>query len=94
MPTRPHVFTGISRRAFERMKNDLRALGVKVPEGDSCTIRYKGVAGSIAYSESRRRVEVHIIRKPLFVSGGAVSSMLKRVMRRYSSDEAGSSDKA
>jgi hypothetical protein len=86
------TFTGISRDAFERMKNDLRRLGASVPEGDDCAIRHRGVSGSLSYSEQDRCVEVQIIQKPMFVSNGRVSSWLRDIMKRYTDD--GSSERS
>ena len=86
MTTGAHVFTGISRKGFERMKKDLRALGVRVPDGDACTIGYRGISGAMTYSERDGRIEVRIIQKPIFVSSRAVRSLLARVMRRYTTE--------
>jgi hypothetical protein len=80
---RTHVFSAISRAAFERIKHDLRAAGVRVPSGDACTVRHSGVVGSIAYSEDHRRLEIRIISKPTFVTDTTVASLLNRLMRRY-----------
>jgi hypothetical protein len=83
------TFEGISRDAFERMKADLRKLGVSVPDGDQFELHHQGVTGSLAYSEPEQRVEVRITRKPFFVSSAAVTSMLHKVMKRYSGPTGG-----
>ena len=85
MSDQPHVFTGISRQTFERMRADLRARGVSVPDGDSVHIRHMGVTGSLEYSEPEGRVTIEVLEKPFFVSSGTVASMLDQVMRQYES---------
>lgn len=77
------VFTSVSRKTFERMKDDLRALGVTVPAGDTCTIEHRGARGSMTYSERDRRLEVRILEKPFFVPERLVWDLLDRAMRRY-----------
>jgi hypothetical protein len=77
------TFPDISRATFEKIKNDLRGLGVKVPSGDKCTIEHRGARGSLAYSEATGRLEVSILEKPFFVPESAVWSLLDRAMRRY-----------
>jgi len=88
------VYVGIDRSGFERMKNDLRGLGVEVPDGDSCVLDHSGVSGSLDYSESERRVEIRITRTPFFVSSANVTSILDRVMERYSEAESDARDKS
>ena len=92
MPKTAYVFTGVSRQAFERMKHDLRGLGVDVPDGDACVLDHRGVRGALGYSEQLGRVEVRILSKPFFVSSSAVESMLDRVMRRYAESGREASD--
>lgn len=83
MSDQPHIFTGISRETFERMKTDLRARGVSVPDGDDVRIRHMGVTGSLEYSEEAGRVVIDILEKPFFVSNDTVASLIDQVMRRY-----------
>jgi hypothetical protein len=77
------AFDGISRDAFERIKDDLRARGVAVPPGDTCMIEHRGVRGSMRYSEPDRRVEIAILEKPFYVPEGMVWNLLDAAMRRY-----------
>jgi hypothetical protein len=77
------LLRGISRRTFERMKDDLRKAGVRVPAGDTCRLQHRGVVGSLKYLEAERSLWIRISKKPAFVPERAISSLLDRTMRKY-----------
>lgn len=73
----------VSRETFEQMKDDLRDLGANVPEGDDCIIEHRGALGRLRYLPSVQRVEIAILKKPLFVPDALVWSLLDRALNRY-----------
>jgi hypothetical protein len=77
------AYVGVSRETYERIKNDLRARGVTVADGDVCTIEHRGLRGSLEYVEARQEVRIRILQKPFFIPEAGISSMLERAMRRY-----------
>jgi hypothetical protein len=66
------TYDGVTRQALDKLRAGLQKAHVALPPGDSGDISSNGLAGSFAYDEEARTLELTIEKYPMFIPKGIV----------------------
>ncbi|GEM_PF-1128214 len=81
-PVNCREFTGISRDAVNKFREQVEKAGQPLPPGDSYTIERSGVKLSVDYTEVSETLRLCIVEKPGFIPDSMVWSIVEDQMRR------------
>ena len=82
MPDNCKEYSGITRAAVGKLRDEAAKGGVTLPAGDSFTLEKSGVKLSVEYTESAQTLKICIVEKPMFIPDtmvwGIVDDQVKR----------------